>query len=199
MAFGKRSMLGLVAAVLIVVAAAVLIRMQHGQPAPTDSAHRDFTLQNVDGKPVSLATFRGKWVLLFFGYTSCPDICPTTLLNIANTLQAMGTAAQSIQPVFVTIDPERDTAQVLKDYFANFGGHIMGLTGSAKQIADAASAYQTFYRKVHMATGGYLMDHSSTITLLSPEGKYVRAFRPDDDPPDFAKELLEAMNQEPKP
>ncbi|MHB1205799.1 MAG: SCO family protein [Rhodospirillaceae bacterium] len=156
---------------------------------------RDFTLTDAEGREVSLATFQGKWALLFFGYTNCPDVCPTTLLNIANTLKAMGPAADTLQPVFVTIDPERDTPAVLKDYLANFDPRIVGLTGTAGQIAAMAKSYQVFYRKQPLDGGGYMMDHSSALELISPTGLYMRAFRPDDDPEDFAEELRAAMGE----
>lgn len=156
---------------------------------------RDFTLSDTNGQEVSLATFQGKWMLMFFGYTNCPDVCPTALLNIASTLKAMGPAAAALQPVFVTIDPERDTPAALKDYLANFDPRIVGLTGSARQIADTAKSYQVFYRKQPLDGGGYMMDHSSAFELISPAGIYLRAFRPDDDPDDFADELRAAMGE----
>lgn len=157
---------------------------------------RDFALQDVDGRKVTLDTFAGKWVLMFFGFTSCPDICPTTLASIADTLAVMGDAAKDVQPVFVTVDPERDTGPVLKDYLANFGGNIVGLTGSAKEIARAAARYQAFFSR-RATEDGYTMDHSTAVELISPEGVYLRAFRPDDDPEDFAKEILSIMKKSP--
>ncbi len=157
---------------------------------------RDFLLQGTEGQAVTLDAFKGKWVLMFFGFTSCPDICPNTLLNIANTLEALGPDAKDVQPVFITVDPERDTGPVLKDYLANFGGHVVGLTGTAKQIAQTAARYQTFYSK-RTTEDGYTMDHSTAVELISPEGVYLRAFRPDDDPDDFAKELRAVMRKSP--
>lgn len=154
---------------------------------------RDFTLQDTAGHAATLDSFKGKWVLMFFGYTSCPDICPNTLINMANTLNAMGPAARDVQPVFITIDPERDTGPVLKDYLANFDSRIVGLTGTPKQIAVAAAHYQTFYSKRRTDDGGYAMDHSTAVSLLTPTGIYLRSFRPDDAPEDFAKEILAVM------
>jgi protein SCO1/2 len=156
---------------------------------------RDFTLSDTNGRKVTLATFQGKWALLFFGFTNCPDVCPTALLNIANTLKAMGPAADVLQPVFVTVDPERDTPAVLKEYLANFDPRIIGLTGTARQIADVAKSYQVFYRKQPTADGSYMMEHSSAFELITPAGVYLRAFRPDDDPEDFAADLRAAMGE----
>jgi protein SCO1/2 len=179
----------------LVVAAGIFTFRKAAPPAAPQADRRDFALLDDNGVKATLTTFRGKWALLFFGYTSCPDICPTTLLNVAKTLDAMGEAGKQIQPVFVTVDPERDTPAVLKDYLANFGGRFVGLTGTPAQIAAAAGAYQTFYRKVPIE-GGYMMEHSSGLALLSPTGVYVRTFRPDDDPEDFAEELIAAMKDE---
>jgi cytochrome oxidase Cu insertion factor (SCO1/SenC/PrrC family) len=154
---------------------------------------RDFVLSDTNGHEINLAAFHGKWALLFFGFTNCPDVCPTALLNISNTLKAMGPAADALQPVFVTIDPERDTPSVLKDYLANFDPRIIGLTGTPAQIAAMAKLYQVYYRKQPLSDGSYSMDHSTAFELISPDGVYIRAFRPDDDPGDFAAELSAAM------
>ena len=183
-------------AVAAMFAAAGLITYIGTRDLQVKPDRREFVLQGVDGAKVSLDRFKGKWVLLFFGFTSCPDVCPTTLLNIANTLDAMGDAAKGVQPVFITVDPERDTGPVLKDYLSNFGGGVVGLTGSAKEIALAAARYQTFYSK-RVTEDGYTVDHSTAIALISPDGVYLRAFRPDEDPDDFAKELLAIMKKTP--
>ncbi len=159
---------------------------------------RDFALVDTDGKPATLANFQGKWVLMFFGFTNCPDVCPTAMINLGNTLKAMGDGAKDVQPVFITIDPERDTPEVLKSYLGNFDAQVIGLTGSAQQIADVARAYPTFYQKHALGDGNYTMDHSSAFQLISPTGEYLRAFRPDDEPDEFAKELLAAMGKEPR-
>ncbi|MBX7200501.1 MAG: SCO family protein [Rhodospirillaceae bacterium] len=182
--------------VALIFAAAGLVTYIGTRDLQERPDRRDFELQSVDGRKVTLETFKGKWVLMFFGFTSCPDICPTTLTNMASTLDAMGEVARNVQPVFITIDPERDTGPVLKDYLANFGGHVVGLTGTAKQIAQAAARYQTFYSK-RATDDGYTMDHSTAVELISPEGVYLRAFRPDEDPDDFAKELLTIMKKAP--
>ena len=156
---------------------------------------RDFTLSDTNGREVTLASFKGQWMLMFFGYTNCPDVCPTALLNITDTLKAMGIAANALRPVFVTIDPARDTPAVLKDYLANFDPRIVGLTGTDRQIAEMAKSYQVFYRKQPLDGGSYMMEHSSAFELISPAGVYTRAFRPDDDPEDFAEALRAAMGE----
>lgn len=185
---------GLVAAAIFAVAGLVTYLGTRDLVERPD--RRDFVLRDAEGGKVTLDTFKGKWVLMFFGFTSCPDICPTTLTNIVSTLETMGGAAKDVQPVFVTVDPERDTGQVLKDYVAAFGGNIVGLTGTPGQIAEAAARYQTYFSK-RATEDGYTMDHSTAVELISPEGVYLRAFRPDDDPEDFAKELLAIMKKTP--
>ena len=161
----------------------------------TVADRRDFQLQDTAGRLATLDTYKGKWVLMFFGFTSCPDICPNALLNVVHTLEAMGAAARNIQPVFITIDPERDSAQVLKDYLANFGDNIAGLTGTPEQIAAVTNRYQASFRKRPTDDGSYTMDHSTAFELISPDGIYIRAFRPDDDPKQFAKALLATMGE----
>lgn len=182
--------------VALIFAAAGLVTYVGTRDLVERPDRRDFVLRDSEGEKVTLDTFKGKWVLMFFGFTSCPDICPTTLANIVSTLEAMGDAARDMQPVFITIDPERDTGQAIKDYLAAFGGNIVGLTGTPGQIAQAAARYQTFYSK-RATEDGYTMDHSTAVELISPDGVYLRAFRPDDAPEDFAKELLAIMRKTP--
>ncbi len=163
-------------------------------PSAGKPDRRDFTLSDVDGKDVTLATFGGKWVLLYFGYTFCPDICPTSLQvmgEVADTLRARG---EAMQPVFITVDPERDTPQVLRDYVSNFGGAIVGLTGSIEQIGGATRRYGTFFQKQPMPNGSYMMNHSSGFSLISPKGAYVRVFRSDLEANELFPEVEEAMH-----
>jgi protein SCO1/2 len=162
--------------------------------APTASQpRRDFALTDVNGQNVSLATFQGKWVLMFFGFTNCPDACPTAMMNVGATLREMGSAADRIQPVFVTIDPERDTPALLKDYLLNFDERIVGLSGTAEQTAAVARAYSVYYKKVQTNDGSYAMEHTTALYLISPKGEYVRPYKPDEDPELFAKELLKMI------
>ena len=136
-----------------------------------------FTLVDDNGKTVSDSDFRGKWMLVYFGYTHCPDACPTSLSHIANALDELGPKlASNVTPLFITVDPERDTPAVMHDYLSAFDVHIHGLSGSAGQLAAAEHAYRVYAAKQPEAGGGYSMDHSSIIYLMNPAGDYVSLF-----------------------
>ena len=134
-----------------------------------------FTLIDQDGKIRRAADFRGRFLLVYFGYSNCPDICPTTLAVMADALEKLGTKAGRVVPVFITIDPERDRSGVLKAYLRAFGPRFVGLTGDAKAVAAAARAYHVYYRKRPLG-GGYAMDHSSQIYLMGPDGKFIAIY-----------------------
>lgn len=129
-----------------------------------------FTLEAGDGRVVTDRTYRAKWQLIYFGYTLCPDACPTALNNIAGALKRLGPLANDVQPIFITIDPARDTPKVVTAYAKAFDDRFVGLTGTPAEIADAARNFRVFYAKVPAkdAPDGYLMDHSSEIYLMRP-------------------------------
>jgi cytochrome oxidase Cu insertion factor (SCO1/SenC/PrrC family) len=138
-----------------------------------------FALSNPHGKRVSLADFRGKLVLLYFGYASCPDVCPTDLLAIAQTVKSLGKQGDQVQPLFITLDPARDTPDVLRGYAAAFHPRLIALTGSDDEIRRIATAYKVFYEKVRIERADlYLIDHSAFMFLLDRHGKYVMFFPP---------------------
>lgn len=141
-----------------------------------------FALIDDDGKPFTDADLKGKWHLVFFGYTHCPDICPTALNDLSLAFDQLGAEAKQIDIVFISIDPERDTPAVLKSYVQSFSGPIVGLTGTSAEVAAAAKAYQVYYAKHPSADGGYDMDHSAVIYLMDPEGRFTATFGPDDTP-----------------
>jgi protein SCO1/2 len=137
---------------------------------------RDLKLTDVDGKRRSLADFKGKVVVVFFGYTQCPDVCPSTLAELAQVKQALGAEGQRIQGVFVTVDPDRDTADVLRAYVANFGADFVALRGSADETQAAAKAFKVFFAKVPGKTEtSYTIDHTAGSYLFDPQGR-VRVF-----------------------
>lgn len=137
-----------------------------------------FTLTDQDGRTVTSDSLKGKPTLIYFGFTYCPDVCPTSLLLMETAIERLGPdAAQKVNLVFITIDPERDTPQLLKGYVPNFGPTFIGLTGTPQQIADVARAYRVYYQKVPGKDGGpYLMDHSSIVYLLDRNGRVVSFF-----------------------
>ena len=144
--------------------------------ASSGSVGGPFVLTDQDGRRRSEEDFRGRWVLLYFGYTNCPDVCPTTLALMANVLGKLGPNANLVVPVFVTIDPARDTPSILKTYLAAFGPRFVGLTGSPASIAEIARDYRVYYAMHPLPGSGYAMDHSSVVYLLDPKGKFVKAY-----------------------
>ena len=133
----------------------------------------DFHLTDTSGKPRSLADFRGKVIVLFFGYTHCPDVCPTTLAGLAQVMRQLGTAAQDVQVLFVTLDPGRDTAAVLQQYVPSFNPSFIGLYGDAQATAQAASVFAVSYEKHAEKGGDYTVDHSVGTYLIGRNGKIV--------------------------
>lgn len=134
-----------------------------------------FTLTSHDGRTVKDTDFDGKYRLVFFGYTFCPDICPTELQTVAQAMDLLGADAAAVQPLFITIDPARDTPAVLADYVGLFHPAIIGLTGSDAQIADVARAYRVYYARSQGEEypDAYLMDHSTFVYLMAPDGGFV--------------------------
>ena len=147
-----------------------------------------FALVDDTGKPRTDADFRGRLMLVYFGYTHCPDACPTALQDMADALAKLGPAADQVAPIFVTIDPERDTVRYLKGYAEQFDPKFVALTGSAAQVAAAAKAYRVYYRKA-TDKGDYLMDHSSIVYLMGRDGKFLTHFTPDATPDQMADTL----------
>jgi len=133
---------------------------------------KGFSMPDQEGRLRTLADFQGKVVVVFFGYTQCPDVCPTTLLDLANVKQQLGAQGDRLQVVFVSVDPARDTPAVLKAYLANFDASFVGLSGSAEQLAAMAKDYKVYYKKVDGSTpGSYTMDHSAGDYLYDPQGR----------------------------
>jgi protein SCO1/2 len=137
-----------------------------------------FTLTDHNGRRVTDQDFRGKYMLIFFGYTYCPDVCPSELQVISAALDQLGPAADKIQPIFITIDPARDTPETMKIYVSNFHPRLVGLTGTDEEIAAVAKAYRVYYRKAEAKENAtdYLMDHGSLVYLMDPGGKFVKPF-----------------------
>jgi protein SCO1/2 len=149
-----------------------------------------FELVSHKGETMRDTDFRGAYMLVMFGYTSCPDICPTELQTITETMELLGPAAAKVRPLMITVDPARDTPEVLADYVSNFHPTIIGLTGSVDQVKAAAKAYKVFFAKGEVdSEGDYFMDHSSFIYLMSPDGVYLHHFAPNIPPEAMAKKI----------
>jgi protein SCO1 len=157
-----------------------------------------FTLSTADGLTVTNQTYRGKWLLVYFGYTFCPNSCPTTLFEVAAALKELGAAADQVQPLFITVDPQRDTPKTLQQFTQSFDSRIVGLTGTAQQIAAAAHEYGAYYVR-HVTgpgAGDYVVDHSTYLYVMDPNGKFVRAFDNDISADRIAKVLRGLLTQE---
>jgi protein SCO1/2 len=135
-----------------------------------------FHLEDQNGKVVSDADMKGKPFLVFFGFTHCPDICPTTLFDISQVMKALGPDADRTGALFITVDPERDTAAVLKDYLSSFDPHLRGLTGDRPSIDAAMKAYRVYAKKIPLENGDYTMDHSAVVYLMDKDGNFVAPF-----------------------
>lgn len=140
--------------------------------AQNSSVGGDFTLTDYNGKPYSLKSDRGKVVLMFFGYTSCPDVCPTTLQTVTTVMKKLGDRARDVQPLFVSVDPKRDTPDHLKAYVHYFDPSILAVTGSQSQLRDVTGRYGTFYRYTgDTASNDYVVDHGSSLYVIDPGGQ----------------------------
>jgi protein SCO1 len=156
-----------------------------------------FTLATTDGTAVTDQTYRGKWMLVYFGYTSCPNSCPTMLLDVATALKKLGSEAAQVQPLFITVDPQHDTPQVMQEYIQSFDPRIVGLTGTPQQIAAAAKEYGAYYVQHRVGPGAddYVIDHSTYLYVMDPQGKFVRAFETDATADRIADALRDLMAQ----
>ncbi len=157
-----------------------------------------FNLVDQFGKPRSDADFRGQFMLVFFGFTNCPDICPVELQTISDALQTLGPAADKVAPIFITVDPARDTSDALRDYVVNFHPRLVALTGSEQDVGTAAKAYRVYYAKASGAAApsdpaAYIMDHSAIVYLMGPDGDYLTHFSPGTPAADMAKRLAEYL------
>ena len=163
--------------------------------APGFGTSIDFELTDAGGNLVRAADLRGRWLLIFFGYTYCPDLCPTALSEIAGALAQLGPLAVQVQPVFVSIDPQRDTPNALREYVQNFDARILPLSGNAEQLARAAGSFGVVFYKVSGSTPDeYTFAHSAIVTLVGPEGGIVTRFSSDAVVDDLARALRQLID-----
>ena len=135
-----------------------------------------FQLVDHNGRTLSDRDLKGRPFLVFFGFTHCPDVCPTALFEMSEILRALGPDADRTRALFITVDPERDTSAVIKDYLSSFDPHLIGLTGDPAAIAAVAKAYRVYFKKVPLDGGGYSMDHTAIVYLMDKEGRFVAPF-----------------------
>jgi protein SCO1 len=163
----------LIAALVTAVIVFTLLPPPANQRAESVPIGGPFELLDQDGIKVTDKTFAGKPSLIFFGYTSCPDACPTTLSGLSTWLNAIGPDADKLNVLFISIDPERDTSARLKEYLSSFDPRIRGLTGTGEQVAAVAKQYRVYYKRIQFADGGYAMDHTAVSFLMDRAGKFV--------------------------
>lgn len=193
--------IAIILAVIALVAVAALAgrhywAMVAGAPAGGAAIGGPFTLIDGDGRTVTDADFHGHPLVVYFGYTYCPDVCPTTLTTIAETLDRLGDKGKDIIVLFITIDPTRDRPEAMKEYAKAFHPQIIGLTGTTEQVAAAARAYRVYYAKVQQDPKDpedYLMDHSAYAYLMGRDGKYLTHFPHGISPQDMANQIAKLL------
>jgi protein SCO1/2 len=163
-------------------------QMGGGAPGPS-AIGGPFKLTDQNGKPVTDEDMKGRPSLVFFGYTHCPDVCPTTLFEMSELMRALGPDADRINALFVTVDPERDTAAAMKDYLSSFDPHLRGATGDQKSIEAVEKAYRVYAKKVPTDKGDYSMDHTALVYLMDKQGRFVAPFKLNRKPDEAAAEL----------
>src|SRR5215216_3402243 len=170
--------LGAFVAGLVLFSTAVFI-VTGRSPAPIampSAVGGPFNLVDQNSKPITDKDMNGRPFLVFFGFTHCPDVCPTTLFDVSEIFRALGPQAKDVRALFITVDPERDTPAVMKDYLSSFDPHLSGLTGNAAEIAAVAKVYRVYFKKVSLDQGGYTMDHTAIVYLMDRDGRFVSPF-----------------------
>ena len=156
-----------------------------------------FSLTDQDGKAVTDADLRGHWSLVFFGYTHCADVCPLTLQRVTDTLDDLGAQANTVVPYFITVDPERDTQAVMREYARHFHARLRALTGTPVEVKATADAYRVYYARQTAAPGGdYEMDHTAIVYVLGPDAKYVAHFIPEAGAADMTAKLKSLLRSQ---
>ncbi len=196
---------------MIRTALALLAALALSAPVAAQSAHRlqaeesvginpRYLLQDPRGRSVTNEDFRGRFQLIAFGYTYCPDVCPTTLVEMAAILKQLGEQAERVQPIFITVDPERDTGKVLQTYTEFFDPRILGLTGSPALVRRAADNFKIRYAKVREpGNDNYAVDHSAGMILLGPEGEFIKKFAFATPVDEITGQLREILDTRPAP
>lgn len=165
-----------VGGLVLVFIAIVFLTGRVASPIAVASVGGPFHLEDQNGKSITDQDLKGRPFLVFFGYTHCPDICPTTLFEISEVMKALGSDTDRANALFVTVDPERDTPAVLKDYLSSFDPHLRGLTGDTAAIGATLKAYRVYAKKVPLKDGDYTMDHTAIVYLMDKDGRFVAPF-----------------------
>jgi protein SCO1/2 len=155
----------------------------------TSAVGGPFNLVDQDAKPITDQDMKGQPFLVFFGFTHCPDVCPTTLFDVSEAFRALGPDAKGVRALFITVDPDRDTPSVMKDYLSSFDPRITGVTGDDASIAAAEKAYRVYAKKVPLDGGEYTMDHTAIVYLMSKDGRFIAPFNLKRRPEEAAADL----------
>ncbi|WP_029005069.1 SCO family protein [Azorhizobium doebereinerae] len=177
------------AGALLLVVGVTLLMPERPVAGTTSLVGGPFRLTDQDGAVVTEAALKGHPTLVFFGFTHCPDVCPTALFEISEIFRALGPDADKAQAVFITVDPERDTPEVMKSYVSSFVPQIKGFTGTPEQVEAVKKGYRVFSRKVPLADGDYTMDHTAVIYLMDKSGNFIAPFNTKRPPAEAAAEL----------
>jgi protein SCO1/2 len=168
----------------------VLVRPQAGAIVPSAAAiGGPFRLVDQDGRTVTDGDLKGEPTLVFFGFTHCPDVCPTTLMELSDVLDKLGGDAARVHVLFITVDPERDTPAEIKDYLSSFNPNLTGLTGDPAAVTEVAKSYRVYVKKVPLDNGDYTMDHTALVYLMDKNGRFVTPFNLKRRPEDAAADL----------
>lgn len=198
----RRKFIALLGWMLATVGPALLLRPFLPEPAaaqttlPPEGSRVNFALTTTDGMAITEQNYRGKWLVIYFGYTFCPDVCPTTLMDIAGALDALGPRAAAVEGLFITVDPRRDTPNVLTEYLKSFDQRLIGLTGTSAQIAQAAKSFHVFYERQDADDGNYSYEHSAFIYVIDPDGKFAKAISSEGGSKQFADTMSALMDAE---
>ena len=176
----------------LVLFSTVIFIVTGRSPAPiamSSAVGGPFKLVDQNSKPITDQDLKGRPFLVFFGFTHCPDICPTTLFEVSEIFRALGPDAKNLRALFITVDPERDTPAVLKDYLSSFDPQVIGVTGDNAAIASVEKAYRVYAKKVPLDDGGYTMDHTALVYLMDKDGRFVAPFNIKRRPEEAAADL----------
>ena len=180
----------------LVLFSAVLFIVTGRSPAPiamTSAVGGPFQLVDQNAKPITEQDLKGHPFLVFFGFTHCPDVCPTTLFEVSEIFRALGPEAKDVRALFITVDPERDTPAVMKDYLSSFNPHLRGVTGDRAAIDAAEKSYRVYAKKVPTQSGDYSMDHTALVYLMDKQGRFVAPFSLKRKPEEAAADLRRYM------
>ncbi len=182
--------------IVVVIGGGAWFYISHDMSANIGSIGGPFQLTDGGGHTVTDRDFRGRYMLVYFGYTFCPDVCPTTLNAVAGAMDRLGKKADALQPLFITVDPARDTPKVVHDYAAAFSPRILGLTGTTQQIAKVAREYRVYFatHRTSADSTDYTVDHSSILYLMGPDGRFIAPVRADETPAEMAAEITKDMS-----